>query len=102
LRDKKVQYKIAYQREKDVFNVVLVGKECPLSKCCKMTCYFQFSRDIGGKVICMENLCALNPLQHFFVDMNLVNNLFYDYSLEEPQKSFKDYNFRKMKPIFKK
>jgi len=81
LRGKKVQYKIAYDAEKEVFNVVLLGKDCPLSKCCKMTVYFQFTKDIGGKVICMENLCALNPLDHFFIELDLVKTLFYDYPL---------------------
>ena len=64
-----------------MFNVVLLGKDCPLSKCCKMTVYFQITKDIGGKVICMENLCALNPLDHFFIDIDLVKTLFYDYQI---------------------
>jgi hypothetical protein len=71
---------MAYDHHKDVFNVVLSGKDCPLSKCCKMTVYFQFTKDIGGKVICMENLCALNPLDHFFIELDLVKTLFYDFS----------------------
>jgi len=81
LKGKKVQYKIAFDQIKEVFNVVLLGKDCPLSKCCKMTVYFQFSKDIGGKVICMENLCALNPLDHFNIDFEVVKTLFYDYPL---------------------
>jgi hypothetical protein len=36
------------------------------------------------------------------VDLDLVNTLFYDHPLEEPEKNFKDYEFKKMKPIFKK
>ena len=81
LRGKKVSYKIAFDQIKEVYNVVLLGKDCPLSKCCKMTVYFQFTRDIGGKVVCMENLCALNPLDHFFIDVDLVQVLFYDFPL---------------------
>ena len=50
-----------------------------------MTVYFQFTKDIGGKVICMENLCALNPLDHFFIELDLVKTLFYDYPLGQPQ-----------------
>ena len=49
-----------------------MGKDCPLSRCCKMTVCFQFSRDIGGKVICLESLCAYNPLHYFFIDMDLM------------------------------
>lgn len=85
LKGKKVHYKIAYDAYKEIFNVVLLGKDCPLSKCCKMTVYFQFTKDIGGKVICMENLCALNPLDHFFIELDLVKTLFYDYPLGQPQ-----------------
>lgn len=70
-----------------MYNVVLLGKDCPLSKCCKMTVYFQFTKDIGGKVICMENLCALNPLDHFFIELDLVRTLFYEYPLGKQQES---------------
>lgn len=85
LKGKKVHYKIAYDSNKEIFNVVLLGKDCPLSKCCKMTVYFQFTKEIGGKVICMENLCALNPLDHFFIELDLVKTLFYDYPLGQSQ-----------------
>ena len=64
-----MQYKVAFDADRDMFSVVLLGKECPLSRCCKMAVCFQFTKDIGGKVICMESLCALNPLQHFFIGM---------------------------------
>lgn len=40
LQGKKVQFKTAFDPAKQAFNVVLVGKDCPLSKCCKMTMYF--------------------------------------------------------------
>lgn len=69
---------MAFDAERDVFSVVLLGKECPLSRCCKMAVCFQFTKDIGGKVICMESLCALNPLQHFFIGLDLVQTLFYE------------------------
>ena len=75
---------MAYDEEKEIFNVILLGKNCPLSKCCKMTICFQFNKDIGGKVICMENLCALNPLQHFFIDMETINALFSERQPDEP------------------
>ena len=78
-----MNFKIAYNSDKDVYNVVLLGKDCPLSKCCKMTVYFEFSKDIGGKVICMENLCALNPLDHFFIDVELIKTLFYEYPIQD-------------------
>ena len=101
--------------------MVLLGKDCPLSKCCKMTVYFQFTKDIGGKVICMENLCALNPLDHFFIELDLVKTLFYDYPLGlqqtqedsdqvsgDPTKNLligdvmSKEQYRKLKPAFKK
>lgn len=99
--------------------MVLLGKDCPLSKCCKMTVYFQFTKDIGGKVICMENLCALNPLDHFFIELDLVKTLFYDYPIGQQQTPSENESgdptknllvgeimskeqFRKLKPAFKK
>lgn len=121
LKGKKVHYKIAYDANKEIFNVVLLGKDCPLSKCCKMTVYFQFTKDIGGKVICMENLCALNPLDHFFIELDLVKTLFYDYPLGQQQTQedsdqvsgdptknlligdvMSKEQYRKLKPAFKK
>ena len=87
-----------------------------------MTVYFQFTRDIGGKVVCMENLCALNPLDHFFVDVDLVQCLFYDFPLGKQQEAISGQEsarqtgtktsviqemmtaeqYRKLKPTFKK
>ena len=90
-----------------------------------MTVYFQFNKDIGGKVICMENLCALNPLDQFFIDLNLVKTLFYDYpvgdlkggasnlleevteddDLEEDNNSLiylEKSNLKRLRPLFKK
>ena len=29
----------------------------------------------------MENLCALNPLDHFNIELDVVKTLFYDYPL---------------------
>lgn len=113
LQGKKIQLKIAFREADMVYNVVLLGRDCPLSKCCKMTLHFQFTKDIGGKVICMEGLCALNPLDHFFVDMDVVKCLFYDYPLGAKTTEESHYyhlgnhvlskqQFRKMKPQFKK
>ena len=84
-----------------------------------MTVYFQFTKDIGGKVICMENLCALNPLDHFFIELDLVKTLFYDYPIGQQQTPSENESgdptknllvgeimskeqFRKLKPAFKK
>ena len=81
-----------------------------------MTCYFQFNKDIGGKVICMENLCALNPLDQFFIDLNLVKTLFYDFPIGQQQIEdaldetedgdslvyLHKHNMQKLKPLFKK
>lgn len=77
LAGRKISYKAAYDRSADVFNMILLGKDCPLSKCCKMTMYFQFTKNIGGRVICMESLCALNPLDHFFINQETTTALYY-------------------------
>jgi len=62
MQRKRLTFRVAFDPVKQVFNVVVLGKNCPLSKCCKMTVCFQFDREIGGKVICMETLCHYNPL----------------------------------------
>ena len=94
--------------------MVLLGRDCPLSKCCKMTMYFQFNKDIGGRIICMESLCSLNPLDTFMLDMDLIQTLFFDFPLgqvlkedEQPYARFGDNflnkdQFQKLKPSFKK
>jgi hypothetical protein len=70
---------VAYDSSKQVFNVILLGKNCPLSKCCKMTVCFQFDREIGGKVLCMETLCPYNPLDQFFMpSIDIIEELFRD------------------------
>jgi len=77
MRNKKLTFRIAYDHLKQVFNVILLGKNCPLSKCCKMTVCFQFDREIGGKVLCMETLCPYNPIDQFFLpSMELIEELF--------------------------
>ena len=79
MRNKKLNFKVAYDENKRVFNVILLGKNCPLSKCCKMTVCFQFDREIGGKVLCMETLCPYNPLDQFFMpSMDAIEDLFRD------------------------
>jgi len=79
MRKKPLNFKIAYDSHKRVFNVILLGKNCPLSKCCKMTVCFQFDREIGGKVICMETLCPYNPLDQFFMpSIDIIEDLFRD------------------------
>ena len=83
-----------------------------------MTVYFQFNKDIGGKVVCMENLCALNPLDQFFIDLGLVKTLFYEFpiggscmietmtddDLDENSSLLliEKSNIKKYKPLFKK
>lgn len=67
----------------------------------------------------MENLCALNPLDHFFIELDLVKTLFYDYPIGQQQTPSENESgdptknllvgeimskeqFRKLKPAFKK
>ena len=82
MNGKKLTFRIAFDKVKQVFNVILLGKNCPLSKCCKMTVCFQFDREIGGKVICMETLCPYNPMDQFFMpNMEMIEELFKDTDL---------------------
>lgn len=79
IKKKPLTFRIAFDSVKKVFNVILLGKNCPLSKCCKMTVCFQFDREIGGKVICMETLCPYNPLDQFFMpSIEMIEDLFRD------------------------
>lgn len=69
MQQKKLNYKYAYHFEKRVFHLLVTGasqKNQPWSKCCKIAVCFQFDRDIGCKVLCMEPLCPYNPLDQFF------------------------------------
>ena len=85
--------------------MILLGRDCPLSKCCKMPVCFQFSKDIGGKVICLESLCALNPLDHFFIDPDLIKVLYYNIGIDSQNiqpRQLTRAQFKKLKPTFKK
>ena len=46
---------------------MLLGKEAPLSKCCMRSVNIRFNEQMGGKVVCLESLCASNPLDTFEV-----------------------------------
>ena len=67
----------------------------------------------------MENLCALNPLDHFQIDLGLVQALFYDQQLEAQnteasqiqqevmrqmasREALTKKQYKKLKPTFKK
>lgn len=117
LKGRQVQFRAAFDAMAQVFNVVLLGKDCPLSKCCKMTIYFQFTKDIGGRVICMESLCALNPLDHFHISTELSCTLFENaamYSINDGagllstrdsqwrQQNLTHAQYQKLKPTLKK
>jgi len=41
-----------------------------------MVLNFQFTKDIGGRVICLEGLCTGNPLEYFYFDIVLFQKLF--------------------------
>lgn len=59
---RKMVWKVVFNTDKEVFNAVPTGSKAPLSKCCKMSLCFQFTRYLGGKVLCLESLCARNPI----------------------------------------
>jgi hypothetical protein len=76
-------FKVAVADQGEIFNVIIqathkrtkLGK-IPLSKCCKMGINFQFTRALGGRILCMESLCSGNPLQKFLYDAELFLTLF--------------------------
>ena len=75
-RLKSNKVKVAYDKDNEVFNAMVMGMNCPLSKCCKMTVYFQFDRAIGFKVFCMESLCPYNPITHLILPSDFKQQLF--------------------------
>ena len=52
------------------FQLVLTNLLQSVAKC------FQFTRDLGGKVLCLDSLCAKNPIETFFLSFNLLTVLF--------------------------
>ena len=59
----RISYISSYQG--NTYNTVLLGKDAPLSKCCMRSVNIQFNDQIGGKVVCLDSLCASNPLDTF-------------------------------------
>jgi hypothetical protein len=76
LARRKIVWKVVYKPDAEVFNAVPTGSNAPLSKCCKMSLCFQFTRHLGGKVICLESLCARNPIDAFVLPETLTHLLF--------------------------
>ena len=76
LNSQKIQWKVVYDSKTERFNAVPTGVDSPLSKCCKMSMCFTFTKDLGGKVLCLDSLCAKNPIETFFVSFNLLTTLF--------------------------
>jgi hypothetical protein len=83
LKTKKMQFRIGVDEHGDSFNCIAVSTSkktefgnVPLSSCCKMCLNFQFSRSLGGRIVCMESLCSKNPVHAFFYDHSLFQLLF--------------------------
>lgn len=76
LSKRHLNIQVAYDEYQNTYNTFLIGKNSPLSKCCKMVLNFQFTKDIGGRVICLEGLCTNNPLEYFYFDIDLFQKLF--------------------------
>jgi len=55
---RKIVWKVVSDPAKEIFSAVPTGGSAPLSKCCKMSLCFQFTRQLGGKVVCLDSLCA--------------------------------------------
>jgi len=73
---RKNQVKMKVYAEGDSITAVPFGKQTPLSKCCKMTLCFQAVNGLGGKVVCMEQLCPFNPIGRFSLSVEEMRDLF--------------------------
>lgn len=87
-----MEFKTAYNKTNDLFNVILLGPDSPLSDCCKMAVYFSFSKDEGGRVVCLEPMncgydAAENPYGQFAFGADVLNTLFYPGKLAQKSKN---------------
>ena len=78
LNRRKFIWRIAFSSsyQGSMYNTVLLGKEAPLSKCCMRSVNIQFNEQIGGKVVCLDSLCANNPLDTFEFSATMQAKLF--------------------------
>lgn len=72
---KGLKYRTSFDKTKSVFNTVLVGKEMPLSYCCKRNVTFVFPQKCStniGHVFCSNPFCAIRNVDTFAMSANLI------------------------------
>ena len=64
---KKFSWRISYQQtdKGEQYNVIPEGSQAPRSKCCIRSVKIQLNSQLGGKVACLNPLCANNPMELF-------------------------------------
>ncbi len=82
MKNRKIEFQ-TYSKDSQ-FNCVAFGIAAPVSKCCKSRVCFHMSVLMGGRVTCMDALCANPIMETFRIQDNLFNRLFNN---EHPQQS---------------
>mmetsp|Transcript_53 Transcript_53/g.54 ORF Transcript_53/g.54 Transcript_53/m.54 type:complete len:156 (-) Transcript_53:32-499(-) len=66
-----------YQPSSETYSVVIYGVDTPLSFCCKQLICFQFTKTMGGvRVLCLDPLCIINPLEEIQIKVQLLETIF--------------------------
>lgn len=62
---------IAQRAESQEISLIFTGPKSPLSPCCESVVVFTFSKDLGGKVLCVSSYCPIRTIANFYVPMQL-------------------------------
>ena len=62
---------IAQRAESQEISLIYTGPKSPLSPCCESVVVFTFSKDLGGKVLCVSSYCPIRTIANFYVPLQL-------------------------------
>ena len=74
MKNRKIEFQ-TYSKDSQ-FNCVAFGIAAPVSKCCKSRVCFNMSALMGGRVNCMDALCANPIMDTFRIQDDIYNRLF--------------------------
>lgn len=62
---------ISQRTESQEVSLLFTGPKSPLSPCCESAVVFTFSKDLGGKVLCVSGYCPIRTIANFYVPVQL-------------------------------
>ena len=62
---------ITQRAESQEVSLLFTGPNSPLSPCCESAVVFTFSKDLGGKVLCVSGYCPIRTVANFYVPVQL-------------------------------